>query len=144
MKTPIDAPRSKVMVGLNIIGAWHHHIDMFITGQADLELRCALFHTREQRAPEYEEELQTPEVDADLERLKAQIKAYAVEAIKRGIEAEKRQLKSSVEKSFVGMNQQDPAGSVKELAAHYGVTISEYRKLKREGRLDELKKPVTE
>lgn len=39
------------------------------------------------------------------------------------------------------MNNQDPAGSVKELAAHYGVTISEYRKLKREGRLDELKSP---
>lgn len=143
MKTPIDAPRSKVMVGLNIIGAWHHHIDVFITGQMDLELRCALFHSRAQQAPEYEEELQTPEVDADLEQLKNQIKSYAFAAIKRGIEADKRQVKNDVEKAFKGMNQQDPAGSVKDLAAHYGVTISEYRKLKREGRLDELKNTVT-
>lgn len=139
MKTPIDAPRSKVMVGLNLIGSWHNHIDLFITGQADLELRCAFFHAKEQKTPEYVEELHNPEVDAALERLKKQIMSYAKNAIEKGIAAEKRELKNAVAKSFVGMNTQDPAGSVKELAAHYGVTISEYRKLKREGRLDELK-----
>lgn len=139
MKTPIEAPRSKVMVGLTFIGAWKHHMDAFINDTADLELRCALFHSIHQVTPEDLEDVQTPEIDAALENLKSQIKAYSKSAIERAIEAEKRQLKTSVEQSFVGMNKQDPAGSVKSLAAHYGVTISEYRKLKREGRLHELK-----
>ena len=143
MKTPIDAPRSKVAVGLNIIGSWHHHIDVFITGQMDFELRCALFHSKAQQTPEYVEDVQTPEADADLELLKNQIKTYAFAAIKRGIEEDERQAKNDVEKAFKGMNQQDQAGSVKVLAAQHGITISEYRKLKREGRLGELKAPVT-
>lgn len=139
MKTPIEAPRSKVMVGLTFIGAWHYHMDAFINDTADLELRCALFHSIHQVTPEHLEDVQIPEIDVALENLKSQIKAYSKAAIERAIEAEKRQLKTSVEQSFVGMNKQDPAGSVKDLAAHYGVTISEYRKLKRECRLHELK-----
>lgn len=139
MKTPIEAPRSKVMVGLTFIGAWNHHMDAFINDTADLELRCALFHSIHQATPEHLEDVQTTEINDALDNLKSQIEAYSKAAIERAIEAEKRQLKTSVEQSFVGMNKQDPAGSVKDLAAHYGVTISEYRKLKRDGRLHELK-----
>lgn len=143
MQTPLVAPHSMVMIGMNLMGAWHNNIDKFITGVADNELRCALFLTRAQVAPTFVEDIMTPEVDADLENLKVRIKEFAARAIAQGIAAEERQRKASVEQSFVGMNKQDPAGSVKSLAAHYGVTISEYRKLKREGRLDELKTPVT-
>lgn len=140
MKTPIENAQSKFLVGYDLIGGWNHNLHAFLTDVADLELRCALFFTRNQVVPEFMEDINTPEVDADLKNMKVRIKEFAAQAIARGIEAEQRQNKLAVEQAFVGMNKQDPAGSVKDLAAHYGVTIGEYSRLKREGRLDELKK----
>lgn len=142
MKTPIENAHSKFLVGYNLIGGWNHNLHAFLNDVADIELRCAIFFTRNEVVPQFMEEINTPEVDADLKKMKDRIKDFAAKAIARAIEAEQFQNKRAVEQAFVGMSKQDPAGSVKDLAAHYGVTIGEYRRLKREGRLDELKKPA--
>mgnify|MGYP007092279844 CR=1 FL=1 len=138
MKTPIIESLSKVRAGHTIIGEWSDNIDSILVGEVDEDLRCAFFFSKNQVLADSAEQLHTLDIDRALEHFKSQIQAYKAESIKKNIEREAIEKEQATAAAFLAMNKPDPVGSVKDLAAHYGVSISQYRKLKRDGRLNEL------
>jgi hypothetical protein len=147
MTVQIDNAIIKAGLGLNMIKNWPDHSLYFFTSdpQKDYLLRCALHLSEFKKVAETEDSIFNEEMDSLLEQLKSQVKMIFQRAInqeeKRLINEGNRVEKAKsaeVIKSFKSMNKPSPEGTVAELAALYGKSLGEIRKLKRDNLLHTL------
>lgn len=116
----------------------------FLIGAMDEELLPAFAHVIKDM-PSLEGETQEQHARRLLEDNKAILRMQLQasfsrlgEDLEREAENNKRQEQARILKSMQQLNKPAPEGTVKELAARYGVSISVVRKYKAEGRLCEL------
>ena len=133
--------------GFHMIQNWPDYAMSFFTTDSDQDylLRCALHLTEFKKVAETENEIFNEEIDSLLEQLKNHVKIAFQNAInqeeKRLINESKREEKEKsvkVMNSFKSMSKPAPEGTVAELAARYNKSLSEIRKLKRDGLLHTL------
>jgi len=133
--------------GFHMIQNWPDYAMAFFTTDSDQDylLRCALHLTEFKKVAETENEIFNEEMDSLLEQLKNHVKIAFQNAInqeeKRWINESKREEKEKsvkVMNSFKSMSKPAPEGTVAELAARYNKSLSEIRKLKRDGLLHTL------
>ncbi|MBX9838183.1 MAG: hypothetical protein K2X69_07675 [Silvanigrellaceae bacterium] len=133
--------------GFHMIQNWPDYAMAFFTTDSDQDylLRCALHLTEFKKVAETENEIFNEEMDSLLEQLKNHVKIAFQNAInqeeKRLINESKREEKEKsvkVMNSFKSMSKPAPEGTVAELAARYNKSLSEIRKLKRDGLLHTL------
>ncbi len=133
--------------GFHMIQNWTDYAMAFFTTDSDQDylLRCALHLTEFKKVAETENEIFNEEMDSLLEQLKNHVKIAFQNAInqeeKRLINESKREEKEKsvkVMNSFKSMSKPAPEGTVAELAARYNKSLSEIRKLKRDGLLHTL------
>ncbi len=133
--------------GFHMIQNWPDYAMSFFTTDSDQDylLRCALHLTEFKKVAETENEIFNEEMDSLLEQLKNHVKIAFQNAInqeeKRLINESKREEKEKsvkVMNSFKSMSKPAPEGTVAELAARYNKSLSEIRKLKRDGLLHTL------
>lgn len=133
--------------GFHMIQNWPDYAMSFFTTDSDQDylLRCALHLTEFKKVAETENEIFNEEMDSLLEQLKNHVKIAFQNAInqeeKRWINESKREEKEKsvkVMNSFKSMSKPAPEGTVAELAARYNKSLSEIRKLKRDGLLHTL------
>jgi len=149
MSKAIENAHMKAMSGLNLIGDWSNNLISFTTVIHDEHLRCALYFSEKKEFAEKEEDIMNEQMDAWL----AEIKSRIMTLVRVGLSIETRrderrqhyqdkqekiQSEIKTRTAFNSMHKPDPEGTVKEISEKYGVSLSEVRRLKREGKLSEL------
>lgn len=117
-----------------------------LVGEFDGKLRPGLFWRAYDREATEEDDLQNDrKVNEMLENLKENVRMGISQIIADEAREEDQEnlIRKNIQvaeanKKFIAMSQKSPEGTVKELAAKHGRSISEIRKLKAEGRLHEL------
>lgn len=153
MSQKIENAFMKSTVGINLIGDWLNNLMSFTTDIHDEYLRCALYFSENKKFPETQEDIMTEQMDAWL----AETKSRIMNIVRVGInietrrderrqhykdKQEKKQSEIKTRTAFNSMHKPDPEGTVKEISEKYGVSLSEVRRLKREGKLSELTNPT--
>ena len=133
--------------GIMMIQDWPTNAMSFFSTipEHDYLLRCALHLTEYKKVPETEDQI----FNEDMDELLATLKRHVQMTLQRGINQEEKRLlqegkriekakADQVSKSFKAMSKPAPEGTVAELAARYNKSLSEIRKLKRDGLLHTL------
>lgn len=144
---------TNVMVGASIIGDFSNYLYDILSDKAKFEICLFLFHKHKEQLPKTEEEMFSDvEIAQHYEKLKNYFRNMFENACKREVvnaeeqEAreqrqlayEKRQKTMEAQKNFKCMNGVAPEGTVSELAEKYGLSKSQIRAMKRDGKLHEL------
>jgi hypothetical protein len=118
----------KAMVGLSILGG--HEIDkipFILAGDLDLERMSALFMAKYQGLkPSNEQALNTPEVLEHLGLIKDQLREGVQRIFDLAAEEDRKEVLAELRES----NKPSELGTVAEIAAKYGISKSEVRRLK--------------
>lgn len=145
---------STVMVALSMFGATMSTnptekgtaIANLITGVNDKYMHVLAFHQENGELPEtFEQAATDPKAMQKVENMKnfwrnimQDVFSEAARQEERRMRAEHEAQTAKVNAAFKNMNKPAPEGTVKELAAKYGKSLSEIRRLKAENRLHEL------
>lgn len=117
---------------------------MILVGQYDFELKCAFYFQQLRKSAETEAELEQPEVLRVLEQVKRDIRAVVqaiINAAAREDELQANQKKAAVVAKIADAEKPHELGTVAEIAAKYGISKSEVRRMKAAGTLHTLEKP---
>ena len=113
-----------------------------IMGKYDLELSCALFYQKNGFNRSDATELEV--MEESQEALK-RMKNWLRDLLQNAINAEMRQMELEMKQNFANLVAQQKeaqkphaAGTVSEIAAKFGISKSEVRRLKADGKLDEF------
>lgn len=138
---------SSIMVTLSLLGEIPMYtersgtiIASILMGEMDDDIRILHFHQEKQRLPEsVEEAREWPEGDVYLNKMKDWLRSRMqaaidgeAERLKRKAENERNANLAKAKTSFKEMNKPAPEGTIKELAAKYGKSIGEIRRMKNE------------
>lgn len=138
-----------ILNGLSIIGSIVNHPDAstfglqsvkLLSGEYDHYIKAIGHYQLTGKIFEKDEELETPEVSAYVQRTKQMVRNMIQEIFDREAENFKQQQKRAMEALKIKLsksNKPHAQGTVAELATMLGVSKSEVRRMKTEGTLDE-------
>lgn len=151
MSKAIENTAEKTFTGYSIIAEWTKYFAPIITGDAlDYDIRCAIFHTHNEKTlPTEESQIFNEEMDDLLKQFKDKLRhifcmhleneTKSIERSERLAKEQKsRQEKYKVVDGFRKMNSPAPEGTVKEIAQRYNISIGKVRELKRDNLLHTL------
>lgn len=143
-----------LMVGLSLLGKTMSGnaeeagtaVADLLMGQMDAYVAVVAFEREHEKMPEtFEHALNDEKAKEGLERMKQFWRNRLERALTHEARQEELRMRreheakvAKVSAAFKDMNKPAPEGTVKELAAKYGKSISEIRRMKAEGRLSEL------
>lgn len=128
---------SKTLVGLNILGTFtvENATNIFL-GIHDEYLKYAVYFTIYRNHATSETNLDTPEVQDGLNRIKTFFKNSLVSAMNKEIELMEKEANRKRLEEFRKMNQPHALGTVAEIATKYNISKGEVRRMKAEGTLE--------
>lgn len=111
-----------------------NNVAFLLSGQYDLEIKCALFYSRFKTNAVSEDEVNEPEILDALERFKSVYRQKVQSIFDEADKQDKENLLIKLRSS----NTPHEMGTVSEIAAKYKISKSEVRRRKEAGTLHEL------